>query len=406
MTDINASHHKILHVSPGAVPLCLLLPLVHIAISGGRVAVTLNALQLGRSTFEVGLLIAVFGLLPMLLSVSAGRLIDKIGPYRPMQVCSTLVGAGVILPVIWQDLVALIISAVCVGIGQMTFLIAIQGQVGRGSSEQRLRNFSLLSLMISISGFFGPLVAGIAIDNLGYRWVFLLLGIGPVIAAMRVYHMRQTLIASHNPALASEAKQRGKLFDLLQMKTLQKVFVANVLLSSAWDTHMFVVPIYGVTIGLSATTIGVIIASFATATVGVRLCLPIIQKYIAPWHLIHLALIGAALNFLLYPFCSQVWLLMSLSFLLGIALGSTQPGILALLQQHAPSGRVSEAFGLRMALVNTSQVSLPLLFGALGTVIGVMPLFWITAMGLGVARWATRNAGKASDPSNDIEYLG
>ena len=55
--------------------LCLLIMLVHIAISGGRVAVTLTALELGRSTLEVGVLIAVFALLPMLCSVQAGRVI-------------------------------------------------------------------------------------------------------------------------------------------------------------------------------------------------------------------------------------------------------------------------------------------------------------------------------------------
>jgi len=91
---------------------------------------------------------------------------------------------------------------------------------------------------------------------------------------------------------------------------------------------------------------------------------------------------------------------MVLSFLLGLALGSTQPGILALLQHHAPPGRAGEAFGIRMALINTCQVSLPLAFGAMGSVIGVMPLFWITALGLGSGRWFTRNAESDASPSN------
>jgi MFS family permease len=97
---------------------------------------------------------------------------------------------------------------------------------------------------------------------------------------------------------------------------------------------------------------------------------------------------------LLYPFFEQVWILISLSFLLGLGLGSTQSSILALLQQHAPSGRAGEAFGLRMALVNGCQVALPLAFGALGTFMGVMPLFWITAVGLGAVRWFTDDAEK------------
>lgn len=392
-------HSAKLPVSSGALSLCILVMLVHMAISGGRVAVTLSALQLGRSTFEVGVLIAVFALLPMLFSVKAGRLIDAIGPYKPLQISAVVVCVGALLPFIWQDLTTLIIAAVCVGVGHMTFQIGVQGQVGRASTEQRLRNFSLLSLTISISGFFGPLIAGFSIDHLGHRWAFLFLAIGPAVAAYGVKKLQSILVESHANAHHPDTKTH-RLMDLLKVKSLQRVFIANVLLSSAWDTHMFVVPIYGVNIGLSASTIGLILASFAIATVGVRLCLPIIQKHMRPWHLIHIAMVGASVNFLLYPFCSQVWLLMTMSFLLGLALGSTQPGVLALLQHHAPVGRTGEAFGLRMALINTCQVSLPLAFGALGTIIGVMPLFWVTAVSLGMGRWATKMADKEPAPSN------
>jgi sugar phosphate permease len=174
------------------------------------------------------------------------------------------------------------------------------------------------------------------------------------------------------------------------------------LLSSAWDTHGFVVPIFGVSAGLSATTIGLILAAFACATIVIRIVLPWIQRHVRPWQLIHAALIASGINFLLYPFLSQVWILMSMSFVLGLALGSTQPGILALLQHHAPPGRAGEAFGLRMALINGCQVTLPLAFGALGAVMGgVMPLFWITAAALGAGRWFTRDAELANRPTTD-----
>ena len=184
------------------------------------------------------------------------------------------------------------------------------------------------------------------------------------------------------------------------MKSLQRVFAANMLLSGAWDTHMFVVPIFGVGIGLSATTIGVIISSFALATMVIRAFLPIIQRRIRPWQLIHIAMAVATLNFMVYPFFSEVWILMALSSVLGLALGSTQPSMLALLQQHAPPGRASEAFGVRMSLINVTQVSLPLAFGALGAVMGVMSLFWLTGASLAAGRWFTRNAGSDPPPRN------
>ena len=50
--------------------------------------------------------------------------------------------------------------------------------------------------------------------------------------------------------------------------------------------------------------------------------------------------------------------------------------------------RAAEAEGLRMALINGSQVSLPLTFGALGSVIGVAPLFWAYSVALMAGGWA------------------
>ena len=371
--------------------LCLLIMLVHIAISGGRVAVTLTALQLGRSTLEVGVLIAVFALLPMLCSVKAGRLIDAIGPYKPMRASAIMVIVGALVPFAWQSLPSLMIAAVLVGTGHMTFQIAVQRQMGQSVGEERLRNFSWLSLSMATSGLVGPLIAGLSIDHFGHRTVFALLALSPMLCLFGVTRMRRFLVASHIKAAASEVKR--SVTDLLASRSLRRVFVANMLLSSAWDTHGFVVPIFGVSAGLSATTIGLVLATFASATIVIRLALPFIQRHVRPWQLINGALVAAGLNFLLYPFFSQVWILMSMSFALGLALGSTQPGILALLQHHAPPGRAGEAFGLRMALINGCQVTLPLAFGALGAVMGgVMPLFWITAAALGAGRWFTRDA--------------
>jgi MFS family permease len=365
--------------------------LVHIAISGGRVAVTLTALELGRSTLEVGVLIAVFALLPMLCSVQAGRLIDAIGPFQPMRASAVMVILGALVPFIWQSLPSLMIAAVLIGSGHMTFQIAVQRQMGQSIGADRLRNFSWLSLSMATSGLLGPLIAGISIDHLGHRSVFALLALSPVLCLGGVLYMKRYLVTSHIKAPVSEVKR--SVTDLLASKALRRVFIANMLLSSAWDTHGFVVPIFGVSAGLSATTIGLILAAFACATIVIRIALPLIQRHVRPWQLINAALVASGINFLLYPFFSQVWVLMSMSFALGLALGSTQPGILALLQHYAPAGRAGEAFGLRMALINGCQVTLPLAFGALGAIMGgVMPLFWLTAAALGAGRWFTRDA--------------
>lgn len=379
---------------PKALILCLLLMLIHMTLTGGRISVMLTGLSLGMSSFYVGSLIAVFALIPMLVSVRFGRLIDSIGPFKPMRAGAISTVLGVVIPLIWQHWFALGLAAVFIGLGHMTFQLAVQEQIGLAKGETRLKHFSWLSLALSISGFSGPLIAGLSIDHLGNRYVFALLAIAPLIAIFGVIKMRNYLIANHTPASKPDIKPRTR--DLLTIPPLRNAFTANLLLAGAWDTHMFLVPLYGVQRGLSATTIGIILSSFALATLLVRLALPLIRRHASPWQLIHIAMITAGINFLLYPWFTSTWVLMTFSFVLGLSLGCTQPGILSLLQQYAPPGRSGEAFGVRMALVNGSQVSLPLAFGAIGVAVGLVPLFATTAIAVMSGVWLTRHAERHS----------
>jgi MFS family permease len=383
---------------PDAIVFCGLLMLAHITLTGGRIAVMLAGIELGLSTFAIGFVIALFAILPMFLSVHAGRLLDSTGAFKPLRIASFLALGGIALPFIWLDWRALAIAAVLVGIGHMVFQVAIQAQLGAAGPAERLKNYSWLAIALAISGFTGPLLAGISIDNLGHRWAFGLLAVCPLIALYGVYKKRPRF--RQETIRPAPTEQRHKITDLLKIRPLRYAFAANLLLSGAWDTLMFLVPLYGVQRGLSATTIGAILACFALATFLIRLALPLIQRRASPWQLVHAALITASLNFLIFPFFSEVWALMTLSFLLGLSLGCTQPSILALLQQHAPDGRKSEAFGIRMALINGSQVSLPMAFGILGTLVGVSPLFWASAIAVATGAWFTRRAGKSANPTD------
>ncbi|HEY3075972.1 MAG TPA: MFS transporter, partial [Burkholderiales bacterium] len=58
----------------------------HLCFVGSRMTTTLFALKLGASELTVGVLLALFAVLPMLLSVTAGRIIDRLGPRRPVMI--------------------------------------------------------------------------------------------------------------------------------------------------------------------------------------------------------------------------------------------------------------------------------------------------------------------------------
>jgi MFS family permease len=184
----------------------------------------------------------------------------------------------------------------------------------------------------------------------------------------------------------------GGALELLMHRKLRQVFVINVLLAVAWDLHTIVIPVYGEQRGLSASQIGLILASFGAATFVVRFTMMWVARRAKEHQVLTLALIVAGVVYLLFPFSQSAPTLMMLSFSLGLGLGASQPMVLSLLHTHAPPGRMGEAAGVRMALVQSMAAAVPLAFGALGATLGLKPVFWSVAFFLVVGGILTRRA--------------
>ena len=97
------------------------------------------------------------------------------------------------------------------------------------------------------------------------------------------------------------------------------------------------------------------------------------------------AMVSACVLFIAYPFMPGAWSMGACSVLLGIVLGSVQPMVMSMIHQITPAERHGEALGLRMMAINGSSVLMPILFGSLGTVVGVSALFWAVGVIVGSA---------------------
>ncbi len=360
----------------------------HSALAGTRVTVSLDALARGASPAVVGVLIALFALLPALFAVAVGRFSDRVGGRPPIVAGSVGVAAGAVLPFVWPGLPALFASSALVGVAFMTFQVAAQNATGAmAAPDERARNFSLLALGYSVSGLLGPLVAGYAIDHVGYRATFALFALTPLPGIVALARGRPSLPSPHP---AEQSARRASVMDLLAHRTLRRIFAVNVLIAMAWDLHTIFVPIYGAQIGLTASQIGVILAAFAAATFIVRLAMPVLARRASERQVMTASLFVAAAVYLMFPFVERAGALMALSFTLGLGVGTGQPMVMSLLHTHAPPGRMGEAAGVRMSLVNAMAVGVPLAFGALGASIGIAPVLWTVAAGLGVGGWFAR----------------
>lgn len=367
---------------------CILTALIHVNVAGSRIDLSLFALRLGASPLTVGVLMSLLALLPMFFSVYVGRAIDRIGIRLPMLAGSAGIMLGTVLAFIWPRLEVLFVTSCLVGSGFMLFHIAVNHAAATlGRAEDRARNFSLLALGFSTSGFIGPMLAGFAIDWIGHRNTFLLLSSFALTSVIVL-----TAIKIEVPRSDAHEHGRGKrrVIDLLRDPVLRRVFVVSAALSMAWELFTFVMPIHGSQLGLSASTIGIILGSFGSAIFCVRLVLPLVVHRVHEWKLLVGAMLMTGTALFALPFVGNVPLLIALAFLLGIGLGGTQPMILALLYNKAPPGRGAEAVGVRTLLLNASQAGIPLLFGALGAALGMAPAFWAMALALLAGSWYAR----------------
>lgn len=351
----------------------------HSVFAGMRVSVSLYAIHLHATPFTIGVLMALYALLPMLSAISMGRLIDRIGARVPMLVGSVAIALGALVPYVWPTLTALHLTSVLIGSGFMMYQVAAQNIIGYiGPPEDRPMTFSLAALGFSVSGFVGPMLAGFGIDSFGHVATFGAFAAFPLlpIAVLGLNKLRLPQPHTHSPPDPGRS-----VVDLLRHRVLRHVFVASGLLAAAWDMFTFAIPIYGSRIGLSASSIGLVLGSFSVATFVIRGLLPAISRRLTAWPLLTVSLGTAAASFFLFPLFERASFLMAVAFLLGLGLGMSQPMVMSLLHNTAPAGRVGEAIGVRMSLVNMSQIAMPLLFGALGTALGGMvPVFWATAL--------------------------
>lgn len=354
----------------------LLTVLLHLAFAGSRVTLSLLALHLQATPLTVGILISLLAAVPLLFSVGWGRTIDRIGVRKPLFIgAGAVLGAMLLAAALPRIEVLFIVSAVA-GSGFMLVHICVNQAAGLlGNPGQRSRNFSLLALAFSTSGFLGPMTAGFAIDLVGHRLTFLVLGCSALAGIVLMLTRRITLPA-HPPPAGHERKRVG---DLLRIGNLRRAFVASAVLSMAWDLFTFVTPIHGTRLGLSASVIGLILGAFGAAIFLVRLLLPAIVHRLSEWPLLIGGMFATGAAMVVFPLIDSAVLLMAVAFVLGLAIGGTQPMIMSLLYNTAPPGRGGEVVGVRTFLLNLTQSGIPLLFGIVGAALGMTPVFWVMA---------------------------
>ena len=352
----------------------------HTAYKGSKMLISLYAIDLGASPLTIGILYSLYSFFSLFIALYAGRISDRLGPRLPMLIGSLALGCGLLMPFLWRGFGALFVSAMLIGTFYIFYSVSAQHLVGAfGAGHKRTRNYATFSLGIALTGLLGPTVTGFLIDTVGHQSAYLVLALFPVGPIVFLLFFSRAL-----PRVAEDAKRGGqRAMDLIRNVPLRRALLVAGIIETGGELYQFYMPIYGHSIGLSATRIGLVIGTYAVAVLLTRLVMTALVKRSSEEAVLYGSLALASVACVLLPFATSVYMLAVISFVLGVGLGCCGPLSMVITYNRAPAGRNGEAMGLRQSVQKFTEVLVPLIFGTVGSAFGIGPAFWMDAVLLG-----------------------
>lgn len=360
---------------------------VHACMATTRVTASLWVLKQGYGEASVGMLLSLFAVAPIALSLWAGRLADRHGFHRPVGVGVALAFVGALLPVLIPQLWAIATGCLLCGGAVAVAAVALQREAGLMAEEpgDLKRIFSWMALGPAVSNALSPIVAGLLIDHAGMWAGFAFATALPVLAWALARK-----VPRNPPKVFTKSFRERAAWDLFRLPAYRRLLLVNLALSAGWDAHAFVVPVVGHARGLSASSIGLVLGSFAVAATVVRLAIVRFADDIDEAKALRGAMLLAMLTFMAYAWLPGTLGLVAGSALLGVALGSVQPMILAMMHRATPPDRHGQALGLRMLTLNGATVGMPVGFGMLAAATALAAPMWVMAGALLLAQLPAR----------------
>lgn len=354
---------------------------------------------MGASAADVGLVVGVGGIVPLLLAVPSGVITDQYGPaVVAMASVLTYAVAGGTLAV-FHSIWAVTVAYTLLGGANIGFAVAAQATVASVSAPRdRLANFGYYSLWSSGGAVLGPIVGGAVAGQFGYVAGFLLAAALMAPSFVLAGSLRAIVpTPRHVVALANAYELVGPI---LRRPGIPAVLLISFIVVAAQTLQQSFYPIYLNRAGLSQVLVGVVFAAISLSSMFVRsLLAPGTQRLGTPG--LVLAATGLmALSLGITPLLHEFWPLAGAGALMGAGTGLAFPLTMNLMTAPVPPELRGVAFGIRQAVQRVATVISPIFFGAVIAVRGLAGGFIVGALMLAAAMpLIARVAGSLGRPA-------
>jgi len=348
-----------------------------------QVVVPLWVLTLHPSAIEFGIVIGARSLLPFLLSIHGGVLMDRLGARQVMLFFAI---AGLLPPILFPVL-PWIWSAVLLQliIGLTTTMSWVGAQTIAGQSLMGHTAFiGRFSFSNRFGGFFCPLVAGFAWDAFGPWGGFATMIVCAVLLLISALLLPQTAKkkTDDRPLAFRDVVPRIddyiRALKLLAIPVVAAVAIGSVLniATGAIQTSFYIA--YLEKIELSGSLIGILVATANVTALAGTVGVTKLMRRIGGVRLLNMSVIGSILAIMVTPFLTTFAPLMITAVLRGWCQGVVQPLMISIPAKAVPADSQGLSVGLRISLNRLVQTLLPLVMGGVVHAIGLEASFVVT----------------------------
>lgn len=381
----------------------------------------LYATELGASTFAVGLMVTLKALLPIVIAMPAGQLIDSIGPMKMLKYGSWFLLASLICTVFATGIPLLALSQVLIGASVVIMASSFQVLVAHGDRERRNDAIKRYSMWMSGGGMLGPIIGGLiasafTVPNEGYRAAFVASLVACILFMLVLFwlstryphpdasQVRVREVFSPSGMLTSYKRGIG----LAGSRPVQFGLTGTFLVMYIQALYMSFLPLYLSQNGFATFLISLTISVNSLAGMLARFTLNGLMKRYSLEIILLCAGTIAAVGVVLTPLAvvHPVAMILLVS-IIGSAVGVNLPVSIMIMVDAVGESERGKLMGLRLLANRFSQVLSPAMFGILGQLFGLTAAFYsggavLVATVLGFSAY-TMHQGPLKDPAEPVE---
>lgn len=372
--------------------------LTHAALSQAvvyvlRPATSYQALGLGVPAAWLGLLAASFAVVPLLLALPSGRLVDRFGERSVAVtggVLTCLAAAGFVY--FGGSVVGLVGSTVVLGTAHLCAAISQQAIVANtaraGGHDTAFGHYTFAASLGQATGPLVILLSGGSDPVPDTTPIFLA---GTVLACLVL--LCTPLLRSGTTRGQRAVQQPVGVRELLRLPGMLRALATSAVALATVDVLVVYLPALGAERGLAAGFIGVLLGLRAASAMASRLFLGKLVAFAGRRPLLLGSLAAAAVCLCVIAAPVPVWLLTPAVAVAGFGLGVGQPLTMSWLAQSASTGVRGRAMSLRLTGNRAGQIVVPSTVGFVATVIGASGVLYLTAAGLALVDFSARKLG-------------